>query len=88
MKIKLIPDARDEEKIAEIKKALETLEDYALEEDLDGKASDGEEWLDAMYYASEEQGDSILATWEEYFHDRLLDDEKHYFAAAVGDYDF
>ena len=87
MKIKMIPDVRDEEKIAEIKKALETLEDDALEEYLDGKACDGEEWLDAMYYASEE-GDSILATWEEYFHDRLMNDEKHYFAATVGDYNF
>ena len=88
MKIKLIPDVRDEEKITEIKKALETLEDDALEEYLDGRACDGEEWFDAMYYASEEQGDNILATWEEYFHDRLMDDEKHYFAATVGDYDF
>ena len=54
----------------------------------DVDSTEGEEWFDAMYYASEEQGDNILASWEEYFHERLMNDEKHWFAADVGDYDF
>lgn len=88
MKIKLIPDACDEEMIADIKHALETLEDDALEEYLSMRVCEGEEWFDAMYYATEERGDNILSQWEEYFYDRLMDDEKYYFAANVGKYDF
>ena len=80
MVIKIIPDARNEEKIADIKHALETLEDDALEEYLDE--------FDAMYYATGERGDSILASWEEYLLERLMTDEKFYFAADIGDYDF
>ena len=88
MQIKLIPDARNEEKIADIKHALETLEDDALEEYLDEKVCEGEEWFDAMYYATEDRGNSILASWEEYLLERLMTDEKFYFAADIGDYDY
>ncbi len=68
MKIKLIPDARNEELIADIKHALEALEDDALEEYLSERVCQGEEWYDAMYYAAEERGDGILSQWEEYFY--------------------
>ncbi len=88
MNIKLIPDARNEEKIADIKKALENLKDDALEEYLDEKVCEGEDWFDAMYYAAEDRGESILASWEEYLLEKLMTDEKFYFAADIGDYDY
>lgn len=88
MTVKLIPGPRNEEKIEEIRKALVILDDEALEEYLDEKACEGEEWLDAMYYATEGRGDSILASWEEYLLERLMTDEKYYFAADIGDFDF
>ncbi len=88
MKVKIIPGSRNEEMIADINHALETLENDALEEYLDEKVCEGEEWFDAMYYATEERGDSILASWEEYLLERLMTDDKFYFAADVGDYDF
>ena len=88
MKVKIIPGSRNEEMIADIKHALKTLEDDALEAYLDEKVCEGEEWFDSMYYAIEERGDSILASWEEYLLERLMTDEKYYFAADVGDYDF
>lgn len=87
MRIKMIPGNRDEVKIAEIKNALGTLKDEALEEYMSEKVCEGEAWFDAMYYAAEERGDCILAAWEEYFTERLMTDEKYYFAADVGDYD-
>ena len=59
-----------------------------LKNNLDEKVCEGEEWFDAMYYATGERGDSILATWEEYLLERLMTDEKFYFAADIGDYDF
>ena len=88
MKVKIIPGFRNEEMIAEINQALETLEDDALEEYLDEKVCEGEGWFDSMYYAIEERGNSILASWEEYLLERLMTDEKYYFAADIGDYDF
>lgn len=60
MKIKLIPDARNEEKIADIKHALETLEDDALEEYFCEKVCEGEEWFDAMYYAAKDRGNETI----------------------------
>ena len=83
MKIKLIPDVRDEEKIAEIKEARQVLTGEAWEEFCYDRASEDEEWLDAMYYASE-YGDETLEKWGRYFLDLLTDEKKYYFAADMG----
>lgn len=88
MFIKIIPDARNEEKIADIKHALETLKEDALEEYLGEKVCEGEEWFDAMYYAAKDSGnDTVLNHWEQYFKDCLIHDEKYNYAADCGNYD-
>ena len=84
----MIPDARNEEKIADIKHALETLEDDELEEYIDRKSYEDKKWLDAMYYAIEDQEDYLLEDWEEYLLYRLMKVEKYYFADNIDNYDY
>ena len=83
MTISITPGIRDEEKIAEIKAARETLNGEAWEEYCYNRVCDGEDWLDALYYASDD-GDAVLEKWGRYFLDCLLDDEKYYYVADMG----
>ena len=83
MTITITPGIRDEEKIAEIKEAKETLNGEAWEEYCYDRVREGEEWLDALYYASDD-GDAALAKWERYFLDCLRDTERYYYVADMG----
>ena len=89
MKIKLIPDIRDEEKITEIKHVFENSEDdVARKEYIDEKTREDKEWLDAMYYAINDLEGFFIEDWEEYLLYRLMKVENYYFAADIGDYDY
>ena len=83
MKIKLVPGTRDEEKISQIAEARQMLSADEWEEYCYDRASENDEWLDAMYYASE-YGDETLEKWGRYFLDLLTDEKKYYFAADMG----
>lgn len=94
MKVVLIPGPRNEELIAEILEAKARLaadpdnDELMLEwgEFVDYCACQGDEYMDALYYACE-NGDEMLAEQAEYFHDCLLYDEKHYYAGRMGGFD-
>lgn len=86
MTIKLIQGPRNEEKIAAIKEAKRTCTPEEWEEFVLNCAED-EEWLDALYYASD-CGACGLEEQELYFHDLLLRDEQNYFAARLGGIEF
>ena len=78
MQIMIIPGPRDEQQIHQIKRNHEMLSEedwksYVLD------WSDDEEWLDALYYACGESQEA-LAEQAEYFHERLIYDEHHYYA--------
>ena len=89
MKIKLIPDVRDEEKITEIKHVFENSEDdVARKEYIDEKTREDKEWLDAMYYAIKDLEGFFIEDWEEYLLNRLMKVENYYFVADMSDYDF
>ena len=46
----------------------------------------GDEYFDALYYACE-NGDEMLEEQARYFHERLLDDEKYYYAGRMGGFE-
>ena len=88
MKIVLVPGPRNEELVQEIlKKKLEFTED---EEAWVDYVTDlvwlGDEYFDALYYACE-NGDEMLEEQAKYFHERLLDDEKYYYAGRMGGFE-
>lgn len=78
MQIMIIPGPRDEQKIHQIKLNREMLskEDW---EAFVSHCADDEEWLDALYYACDEN-QMGLKEQAEYFHDLLIHDERNYFA--------
>ena len=88
MTVKLIPGPRDEEKIATILNARETMspEDWA---DFCGECAwthDGS-WFDALYYACE-NGDEMLADQTAYLQWLLLYEEHQYYAERMTNYAF
>lgn len=87
MKIEIIPGTRDEEKIKEIKEARQRLTDEEWQEYCFNLVCESEDWYDALYYASED-GDTVLEKWEWYFLERLMDDEKYYYAGDMGGFDY
>ena len=88
MTIKMIPGERNEERIAELNNAMNALAGEELEEYFSEKACQGEEWLDAMYYAAKDSGnDTVLSHWEEYFKYCLVNDEKYNFASDCGNFE-
>ena len=71
MKIKLIPETHDEEKIAEIRKMKETLNDDDFFYQLRCLVRHDEKNFDAIYYATP-NGAELLAEVENYLHDHLI----------------
>lgn len=94
MKVVLIPGPRNEELIREIVEAKARLcvdpsNDVLMAEwaeFVDDYACRGDEYMDALYYACE-NGDEMLADQAKYFHDCLVYEEKHYYAARMGGYE-
>ena len=82
MTVKLIPGPRDEEKIAIIKNAHESLTEedfYSFLYQYCSKGCDNQDvWFDALYYASE-YGNDGLEEHEAYLNWLLRDEEYQYF---------
>lgn len=95
MKIKLIPETHDEEKIAEIRKMKETLNDddffYQLRclvrHDEKNLVRHDEKNFDAIYYATP-NGAELLAEVENYLHDHLIYEVRDYYAAKMAGHDY
>ena len=93
MKVQLVAGPRNQKLVREILEAKARLtadpdNDELLcdwEEFVEDCACQGEEYMDALYYACE-NGDEMLADQAKYFHDCLLYDEWRYYAARMGGY--
>ena len=86
MKVVLIPGPRDEELIAEILEAKSKMDADEWEEYMIDIVCQGDAYMDAMYYACE-NGDEMLEDQVAYFHERLIYDEKYYYAGRMGGFD-
>lgn len=87
MKIKLIPETHDEEKIAEIRKMKETLNDDDFFYQLRCLVRHDEKNFDAIYYATP-NGAELLAEVENYLHDHLIYEVRDYYAAKMAAHDY
>ena len=87
MKIKLIPETHDEEKIAEIQKMKETLNDDDFFYQLRCLVRHNEKNFDAIYYATP-NGAELLAELENYLHDHLIYEVRDYYAAKMAGHDY
>ena len=87
MKIKLILETHDEEKIAEIQKMKETLNDDDFFYQLGCLVRHDEKNFDAIYYATP-NGAELLAELENYLHDHLIYEVRDYYAAKMAGHDY
>ena len=87
MKIKLILETHDEEKIAEIQKMKETLNDDDFFYQLRCLVRHDETNSDAIYYATP-NGAELLAEVENYLHDHLIYEVRDYYAAKMAGHDY
>ena len=87
MKIKLIPETHDEEKIAEIRKMKEILNDDDFFYQLRCLVRHDEKNFDAIYYATP-NGAELLAELENYLHDHLIYEVRDYYAAKMAGHDY
>ena len=87
MKIKLILEAHDKEKIAEIQKMKETLNDDDFFYQLRCLVRHDEKNFDAIYYATP-NGAELLAEVENYLHDHLIYEVRDYYAAKMAGHDY
>ena len=87
MKIKLIPENHDKEKIAEIQKMKETLNDDDFFYQLRCLVRHDEKNFDAIYYATP-NGAELLAELENYLHDHLIYEVRDYYAAKMAGHDY
>ena len=87
MKIKLIPETHDEEKIAEIRKMKETLNEDDFFYQLHCLVRHDEKNFDAIYYATP-NGAELLAEVENYLHDHLIYEVRDYYAAKMAGHDY
>lgn len=86
MKIKLILETHDKEKIAEIQKMKETLNDDDFFYQLRCLVRHDEKNFDAIYYATP-NGAELLAEVENYLHDHLIYEVRDYYAAKMAGHD-
>lgn len=87
MKIKLILETHDKEKIAEIRKMKETLNDDDFFYQLRCLVRHDEKNFDAIYYATP-NGAELLAELENYLHDHLIYEVRDYYAAKMDGHDY
>ena len=87
MKIKLILETHDKEKIAEIQKMKETLNDDDFFQQLRCLVRHDEKNFDAIYYATP-NGAELLAELENYLHDHLIYEVRDYYAAKMAGHDY
>ena len=73
MTVTITPGQRDEELIAKIREARQTMtKDEWLRCCNDAIFSSDEKWVDALYYTVDDEREEILAAWEEFLHERLM----------------
>lgn len=87
MRIKLILETHDKEKIAEIQKMKETLNDDDFFYQLRCLVRHDEKNFDAIYYATP-NGAELLAEVENYLHDHLIYEVRDYYAAKMAGHDY
>lgn len=87
MKIKLILENYDKEKIAEIQKMKETLNDDDFFYQMRCLVRHDEKNFDAIYYATP-NGAELLAELENYLHDHLIYEVRDYYAAKMAGHDY
>ena len=87
MKIKLILENYDKEKIAEIQKMKETLNDDDFFYQLRCLVRHDEKNFDTIYYATP-NGAELLAEVENYLHDHLIYEVRDYYAAKMAGHDY
>ena len=87
MKIKLILETHDKEKIAEIQKMKETLNDDDFFYQLRCLVRHDEKNFDAIYYATP-NGAELLAEVENYLHAHLIYEVRDYYAAKMAGHDY
>lgn len=87
MKIKLILETHDKEKIAEIQKMKETLNDDDFFYQLRCLVRHDEKNFDAIYYATP-NGAELLTEVENYLHDHLIYEVRDYYAAKMAGHDY
>jgi hypothetical protein len=87
MKIKLILENYDKEKIAEIQKMKETLNDDDFFYQMRCLVRHDEKNFDAIYYATP-NGAELLAEVENYLHDHLIYEVRDYYAAKMAGHDY
>ena len=87
MKIKLILETHDKEKIAEIQKMKETLNDDDFFYQMRCLVRHDEKNFDAIYYATP-NGAELLAEVENYLHDHLIYEVRDYYAAKMAGHDY
>ena len=87
MEIKLILETHDKEKIAEIQKMKETLNDDDFFYQLRCLVRHNEKNFDAIYYATP-NGAELLAEVENYLHDHLIYEVRDYYAAKMAGHDY
>ena len=87
MKIKLILENYDKEKIAEIQKMKETLNDDDFFYQMRCLVRHHEKNFDAIYYATP-NGAELLAEVENYLHDHLIYEVRDYYAAKMAGHDY
>ena len=86
MKVVLIPGPRNEELIAEMLEVKSRMDAEEWEEYMTDCVCQGDEYMDAMYYICE-NGDEMLEDQAAYLHERLIYDEKYYYAGRMGGFD-
>ena len=82
MKVKLMPEERDEKRIAEIQNARKTMNDAEYAQYLRELVRSDEKNFDAIFYAAP-NGGALLSELEDYLHDHLVYDERDYYAAQM-----
>ena len=87
MKSKLILENYDKEKIAEIQKMKETLNDDDFFYQMRCLVRHDEKNFDAIYYATP-NGAELLAELENYLHDHLIYEVRDYYAAKMAGHDY
>lgn len=87
MKIKLILENYDKEKIAEIQKMKETLNDDDFFYQMRCLVRHDEKNFDAIQYATP-NGAELLAEVENYLHDHLIYEVRDYYAAKMAGHDY
>ena len=80
MKVRIYPGDRNDCKIEQVKTARALLHGEEWEQWFYQRMDEDDDWLDAMYYASGNDAEAILARWEDYMTEELYENDKPFLA--------